>query len=231
MALKTFLIMLVLLTCFTLSKAQNPSYTVGDMNIAFPGNKDGMTLEKDVKVAGSPFENEDFVSGDIFTSTKQHFKGVPVRYNLYSDRMEFQKPGAGVYEISPPEIVDSIQIGKSTYIFSQFRSRSKIRSGYFKLLTHQSPELLLRMSVVFKPAEFPTGYKDAVPARFVRTSDEFYLLFPGNEAVEFTGKKDFTGFFPSFQTELKEFLKKQRIRFGNPDDLIRLLEYCYSLDK
>jgi hypothetical protein len=87
--------------------------------------------------------------------------------------MEFRNPDGDIFEISPPDIIDSVILGDLKYIYIPYKAGSKVQKSFFRVLTQEEPRLLIKMNVVFKEAEPPGGYKEAVPASFERLQDDF----------------------------------------------------------
>jgi hypothetical protein len=228
---RIFLNILVLLSGTGLLQAQPTGYTLGDFSKTFLGSQYGKISDVRSEINGSPYENDLFVSGEVFTSMQLHYTGIPLRYNIYADQMEFKNPDGGIFEFSRPELIDSIVIGTSKYMYAAFMTGSKTQKGYFKVLTGGTPALLLKMNTILKPAESAALYKDAVPASFERTQNKFFLLFPLKEAVRFSDKKDFLKILNSFQAEMDQFIKKNKIRFNKQEDLVVLMNYYSSLGK
>jgi hypothetical protein len=205
--------------------------TLRDFYDNFRRNKyeGGNAANPDIK--GSPHENSEFVKGDVYTSLKQHYEGIPLRYNIFSNQMEFKNPEGEVYEITPADIIDSVILGDSRYTYLPCHSATKQGKTFFKVLTSQEPRLLSKMNVVFKEAEPPGGYKEAVPASFERLQDDLYLTIKPGEPVKFSGKKEFLELFPEKQAKLEAFIKENKVRFNKPEEVARVMEYLYSLEK
>jgi hypothetical protein len=231
MANRFWLIFLLLLTGTSILKAQTSSYMPSDFYNSFLGSKFGKIVNANTEIKGSPYENDEFIPGEVYAKDRKHYTGIPLRVNIYSDQAEFKNPEGGIYEVSKPDIIDSILIGTSKYMYQPFKTGSKTRNGFFKVLACGTPQLLLKMNVILNPAEPASTYKDALPATFERTADDFYLLFPQGEVLRFSGKKDFLEMLGSFQQEMEQFIKKNKIRFYQQDDLITAMKYYYSLGK
>jgi hypothetical protein len=219
----------VLIFC-TISVAEGQEFsTLRNFYDEFRRNKYENSIKEKSDINGSPWENAEFVKGEIYTSGNQHYSGMPLRYNIYSNQIEFRKPEGGIFEIDPPEIIDSVFIGESNFIFYPYLSGSKTQKSFFKVLTKKSPMLLLKMNVILKEAE-PTGaYKEAVPASYVRMQDDFYLAeYPAN-ANKFSGKKELLELLGSHKEEMELFIKQNKPKFSRQDDMCKLMEFYYSL--
>jgi hypothetical protein len=231
MAFRIILVILVMLTGTGLLRAQTTGYSMGDFSNSSLGSGYGKITNVWNDIKGSPFEHDEFHPGEVFTSSRLHYTGVLLRYNIYSDQMEFKKTDGGIFEIDRPETLDSILIGDSKYIYTSYKAGLKIQNGYLKVLTQGIPVLLLRMNVILKAAEPPALYKDAVPPQFERGLDRFLLLFPPNEAIPFSGKKDFLEILPAYHAEMDQFINKNKIKFNRQEDMIRMINYYSFLMK
>jgi hypothetical protein len=220
---------LIIITSFSGVAEGQEFGSLKDFYDAFRKNKYEESIGVKTEIKGSPWENAEFVPGEIYSSGNQHYTGIPLRYNIYSNQIEFRKPGGEIFEISPPEIIDSVFIGESGYIFYTYVTGSKTQKSFFKVLTKGSPMLLLRMNIILKEAELPGAYKEAVPASFERMQDDFYLAeYPG-EAIKFSGKKDLLELLKSHTEEMDQFIKQNKPKFSRQNDLIKLMKFYYSL--
>jgi hypothetical protein len=173
-------------------------------------------------LAGSPYETEEFITGDVITTNNIRYKGVPLRLNIYSDEMEFKNEDGSVLALAAPESVDSLIVGNEKYIYSPYASGNKILRGFFVVLAEGKLTLLKKKNVYLKPEEPAGAYKDAVPPTFVRKPDEFFFRILPAEAKKVTGKKDIAELLPDSPPALNEFLKKNKVRFNKAEDLIQI---------
>src|SRR5665648_995617 len=76
-------------------------------NYRFKKMSDGGNILNDLKMSdiqGTPYLEEEFSNGKIITSEGTTYDGIPLRYNAYSDDLEFQK-GEDTYNIDPKIII------------------------------------------------------------------------------------------------------------------------------
>ena len=212
-------------------QAQTTNIVMGDFYKNFKGSQWSRMFDDKGDIKGSPYENEEFVKGDIYTKNQDHYTAIPLRYNLNTDQMEFKRQEGDIFEVSNQENIDSVVIGTDKYIYSVFKSGSKIEQGYFRVLYDSNPLLLIKKTIIFRPAEPAGGYKEPVPPTFERKPDEFYLLSTAGEAVKFSGKKDFLEILNAPAGELEQFIKENKIRFSKQEDLISLMKYYSGISK
>ncbi len=228
---KRFFIPLILLV-YTLS-AGAQSFTNMSLSQFYSEYRTVKLRDKNAtsEIAGTPYENDDFVPGEIVTTNLQRYSGIPLRLNIYSNQMEFSNENGDVYDIGAPETVEFIKIGEEKYIYSAYASGNKVLKGYFKVLAEGEVILLQKQNVMLKPAELPQGYKDAVPASFVKNKDEFFIRIPPAEARQFDNRKELMVLLPSFSADMEAFIKKNKTRFSKSSDLKEMIDYYNSLGK
>ena len=231
MRLRTSMMMLMLTGLIYLAEAQSSPHPLNEFFDSFRKNQYEHPAGIKEEYKGSPYENDEFIDGEIYTSQHLHYEGIPLRYNIYLNKMEFRKPSGEVFDIDPPELVDTVLIGESRYIYYPFRSGSKTYKSFFRKLTGQQPLLLCKLNVIFRPGELPGGYKDAVPASFDRTVNEYYLAEIPGEAVKIDGKKDILERLSGHARELDQFMKQNKTKTGKEEDLVKLMEFYYSIVK
>ncbi len=183
--------------------------------------------ESDIK--GSPYLNRSFEEASIFTTSKVQFKAVPLRYNIYTDMVEFETPEKTVAALAAPEIVEKIEFKDYTLEYIPYMSLSKMKRGFFQILESGKIRLYLKPVIQFEPPQEPGAYAEAKPAEFNRKTDDFYIRV-GLEAAELVGnKKELVLLFPDHQKEIESFIKTNKTKSKKAEDLIELVKYYNSL--
>ncbi len=180
-------------------------------------------------VNGSPYDHEEFIPGEIVTTARQRYSGIPLRLNIYSNEVEFRNEEGGNFNIGVPEMIDYIMIGDEKYIYSPYSVGGRIQKGYFRVLSEGKITLLQKKNVMLKPAEAAGAYKDPVPARFTRTEDDFYVRIPPAEAKRMKNKKDLAEILGGYPPELEQFIRNNKTRFNKAEDLTRMMQYYLTL--
>lgn len=87
------------------------------------GNLIGNELNfSDIK--GTPYLNDKYTDGDIVTTSNTSYVGIPLRYNCYSDQMEF-KGEDGKPKMLEKSIVKSVKLGNKEFIHSIYSNGKK----------------------------------------------------------------------------------------------------------
>ena len=192
--------------------------------ISGSGNKS--SAESQIK--GSPYLNDEFFFGSIYTVDKQRYSDIPLRYNIYNDDLEFKTPAGEIQALATPEIVELAVFGSTQMVYLSYKSKT-IKKGFFILMEKGKASLYSKPGVMFKEATTPGAYKDPEPPKFVRKSDEYYLQFESEPAVLIGNKKDLMAAFPDNQNKIKSFISKNKIKPNKPEDLTELVKYYNSL--
>lgn len=188
----------------------------------------GLLTEKDIK--GSPYLDDNFVNGSVYTLSKTQYVDVPLRYNIYNDQIEFKTDDNTVQALAAPESIEKIEFGNYQMVYIPYSISKKIRRGYFIVLAEGSKASFYeKPQVMFKEATEPGAYKEAGPARFVKGADEYYIRVGNSQAKLAGNKKDLLEIFPDNQKQLEAFIKKHNVKSNKPETLKELVQYYNTL--
>ncbi|MFW5756037.1 MAG: hypothetical protein ACOCWK_05515 [Tangfeifania sp.] len=187
-----------------------------------------LLTEKDIE--GSPYLNDDFIEGTVFTTIKTKYTGVPLRYNIYSDQIEFKAGEGAVQELAAPETVEKVEFGEYKMVYIPFAVSKKIRRGFFREMESGDKAVLLtRQQVLFEDAKKPAAYQEAEPPRFIRKPDDYYIRIGKEPARLISRKKDLEEAFPGHKKEINSFIKENKVKPNKPERLAELVQYYNSL--
>lgn len=226
------LTILFLVTFFTASYSQ-VEYQIRQAIDFYSINKfhsgEGKTSLSESDIEGSPYLNDEFINGTIYTTSKQKFLDIPLRYNIYNDDMEYKTPENKIQAIASPDIVEAAEFGNYKIVYVPYSNAKKVRKGFFMVEAEGEAMLLRRFSVTYKEAEEPAPYKDAIPPRFLKKPDTFYIKVGTEEAKKVNNKKELIEILSNHKNEISSFIKKNKIKTNKPELLKQLLEYYNSL--
>lgn len=183
----------------------------------------------DVDYTGSPYLNEEFVNGSIYSVHRIQYEEVPLRYNVYNDELEFKSPTDEILALANPDIVEKAVMGDTTLVYLPFLQANKAKKGFFIILEEGKVSLYAKPDVFLKPATQPGAYKDPEPPKFVRKSDEYYLKTETGQAVLIANKKELIAAFPDNQDKIESFISKNKIKSNKADGLKELVKYYNSI--
>jgi len=179
-------------------------------------------------IAGSPYLYEDFKNGDVYYDKKFKVENIPLRLNLYSGDFEYMEKNI-VMAFSDPSHIDKVVIGDEVFIYLDKATGNQV-SGYVKKRNDKLPCLLTKMETEFLNKEDPKPFEDPKPDRFHRTLDKNFIMMSDSEIEKVTTVKKLIKLLGNHSSELTSFAKNEKISSGDPEELVRLLEYFHSLE-
>ncbi|HCE58565.1 MAG TPA: hypothetical protein DER09_12240 [Prolixibacteraceae bacterium] len=198
-----------------------------ESNKLVSGNGAGLLTDKDIE--GSPFLDEEFKTGSIYTTQKLQYADIQLRYNIYNDNIEFKTPAGEIQALASPDVVEIALIGNNQFVYSSYVHTNKIKKGFLVVMEVGKASLYSKPVVTFKEATQPAAYKQPEPAKFIRKSDEFYVRIGTEPAVFIEGKKDLIAAFPDNQKAIEDYINKNKIKIGKPEGLKKVVNYYNSL--
>jgi len=149
-----------------------------------------------------------------------------LRYNIYDDEMEFVK-GNNIYYLKKDEgrkvrfddnqkfVIYSLN-GETRYFLAHFDGKSK---------------LLARQVVKFIEAtKAESSYDRDEPADYKRKRDELYIALNGQELVKVPRKKkSFYALFGSKTSDIKKYMKENKLGYKKAKDLKKVVEFYDTL--
>lgn len=181
-------------------------------------------------VEGSPHDKSDFTSGSVVVQSNITYANVPLRFNIYTNEMEFQTEDGTTMYLAGPEVFEHIMVGDEKYVYAPYAAGNRMLRSYFKVLAEGEATLLSKQNIILKDAEPPAAYKEAQPARFMRMPDDFYIRKAPAEAFKVSNRKELLSVLSDKGKYMEDFIRKNRIRYNRPEDLVKLTEFYNSLD-
>ncbi len=234
--MKNYILSLLFIFCFT-------GYTFGQVTLSYElretidfyrTNKfitesgNNQLLMK--KVKGSPYLNEEFVNGSIYTVQRLQYPDIPLRYNIYNDELEFKTPANEIQALATPEIVDKAIFGETHLVYSAYTNSNKIKKGYFVVLEEGKAMLYAKPGVAFKEATEPAAYKEAEPPTFNKKADDYYIRFGTAPAQIVGNKKELIAVFPDNQDKIESYIDKNKVKTNKSESLKELVKYYNSIE-
>lgn len=232
--MKQFIIPVVFMLIIFLAPRVNAQYETRQAIDLFNSTKIArgelktMLTEKDIE--GSPYLNDEFIKGTVYTTSQTKYVDVLLRYNIFSEQIEFKLDDGPVQALAAPETVEKVEFGDYKMVYIPFTSSRKIRRGFFEVLELGNKAVLLaRPQVFFEEAKEPAAYQEAEPPKFIRKTDEYFIRVGKEPAVLISRKKDLEEVFPDHEKEISSFIKKNKVKPNKPERMAELVQYYNSL--
>jgi len=184
--------------------------------------------EKDIE--GSPYLNNDFISGKVITTTNIEYEDIPLRFNIYNDQIEFKTEGEEIMTLAVSEIFEKIEFGEYKIFYAPYSNAKKIKHGFFIVLEGGKVELYAKPEIKFIEATKPAAYQEAQPAKFNRRPDSYYIRIGMDEAKLVENKKTLVDIFPDNKDKIEEFIKKNKTKTNDPESLKELVQFYNSIE-
>jgi hypothetical protein len=177
-------------------------------------------------IKGSAYLVDEFRLADVAGVNER----VLARYNALTDMIEVQTPKMEVFPLIKKEPFNTITFISSVAKIKLLNYQTKETKEYGYLLELFSTEKIVlyrRDRIILQKAkEAANSYSQAVPARYVKVDDEFFIsknnetaqLFPRN-------KKDLLEVFPEKKIEITDYIKKNNFSFKDEKSIINMIRF------
>ena len=182
-------------------------------------------------VQGDPFIFRDFHEGTLYVLPDKEYK-VSVRFDVYADQMHL-KDSNEIYAIIHPEKVKLIEAGDYKFIYSAYvrypGDTDPLNNSYLILKADGKCQLLVKRNIRVQDAELPKLYQEAKPAKFIYTSDTYFLKLKGMSAVRIKNKKELLTVLNDKSVAIDKFISSNKLDVKDLDDLIKIVSYYNTL--
>ncbi len=225
---------IVILSFTTLPQAKAQIYSNPNVNpkIVEMLQRNAAIVENEdyVKVAGDPFIDKKFQKGEVVFKDSVVAKEIPMRFNSYTDNIEFKKNDT-ILALANPELIDHVSFGYRTFIYSPYKEGAFTKKGYFEVLADGKTKLLLHYEAIIKREQLPaSNYEGGNYRDYFRNSESYYIKKDDNIAHKVSKtKKSILKALGDHTSELEAFIKKKHLKLSKTDNLIDLIYYYNSL--
>lgn len=232
--MKRFIFSVVFVLPFFLSTQVNAQYETRQAIDFFNSTKiargELKTMLTEDDIEGSPYLNDEFIEGTVYTTSQTKYVDVPLRYNIFNEQIEFKTGDGPVQALAAPETVEKVEFGNYKMVYIPYTLSRKIRRSFFlEIESGDRAALLARPQVLFEDAKKPGAYQEAEPPKFLRKSDDYYIRVGKEPAVLISRKNDLEEVFPDHEKEIRTFIKKNKVKPNKPERMTELVQYYNSL--
>jgi len=179
-------------------------------------------------VKGTPFINDKYLPLKISDFKDDLLSG---RYNAHRDYFEI-KINNNIKSLLPNEKALNREVFLNKKVYKAFK-HSDGEIGFFLIAFNgDKTTLMVKERIVLNEAIEPkTGYDKFKPANFERKKDIFFISFTkNNSAIELPKNKNkFIVLFENNSAEIKNYIKKNKLKINNMEDIKRILKHYESL--
>ena len=186
-----------------------------------------------IKVQGSQYYNEEFQLSDLkYFGRKMESIGY-MRYDAYNDVIEM----ADTPDIERSEILllknsnVIASINEQEYVFLLYDEKDiKNKKGYMiRLFSGNNYSLYQKKAKIFKEAEkTKAGITESQPPRYISKTDFYLQTRDQKPKLIRISKKNLINFFEN-QTEVKEFIKENKLKVRGIESIILIIEFANKI--
>ena len=183
----------------------------------------------------------DFSLGKV-RMKNDNLQSIMLNYNIVSEKMVFEK-GGNLYDMVNIEMIDTIFVKESKFV--------PVGKVFYEVLLIAPISLFIQYKGQLLPPGTPAAYGGTsqissttqltsvqlssgyynlkLPQDYIVKTDRVYWIRKDNIMFSYTNERQFIKIFPDKVKEIKEFIKKQKIKFDMLQDQIRLTEHCNEM--
>ena len=217
------------------SQANNAAYNLETRQIDIEQKQAafGLTEDEFNNIEGSPYANENFLTGTIFQDGKPVLTNILLRYNIFSDEIEIKKSANDKEDSYGALVKDSetfVKIFNDIYVFVPFEGSNE-KGNYFTVVSEESVFKLYKKTEVHYSAPFKarTTYERDRPANFEKKNYYYLVSKDGSFSELPASKSKIIKVMGKKEKEIKTFIKRNKTNLKAEKDLIKLVKYYNSL--
>lgn len=186
------------------------------------------------EVVGSPYLYKDFVPARVNELEMTYF----IRFNVFDNNIEYKNEAGEIYSMVKPNDYNILLLDGSNKVYETHDyndDKKEVGNTFFeKIYTNGEYGLYHRDIIEYTPVKIAKNSFEANrPAKFINTKGAFYFVDYDAEApvlIELPSReKQFLKLFDEHAAEVKEILKKEGLHIDKEHDVIRILDFYFTL--
>jgi hypothetical protein len=183
-----------------------------------------------VKIEGSQYLNEDFKLAEVSGVAKK----LMVRYNAMTDAIEVQSDDMQGFLLTKENPYNTITIisDPNKIKLLNYKNKEGEVYGYLSELHNKNNVILYRRDKIIlqKAVEAKTSYQEAIPTKFVKINEEYYLSLKNDTAIAVPkNKKELQDLFPMKKEEIAVYLKGNKFSLKDEKSIIEMAKFISTL--
>ncbi len=177
---------------------------------------------------GSAYLNPDWQPGVIVMKDQTVIENLHMRYNLYTQQIQFVKE-TDTMAIGNPEDISKIRIADKEFVYIEYLDNNLVKSGYFELRQDGNCRLLKRWKAMYHLLDETTN-NDEQTETFIKDCHCYLQLGDRPAFSAGNNKNQLLACFGNKSERVKEFMKKSNIKLKNEEDLKMVIKFYNSLE-
>lgn len=223
-----FLFLIVIISTFYFT-AVSQTYIISDLSSLsdqYSLKKSGKSVFVAPNIDGSPYLMDEFTEGEVIINDSIRIENVPLRYNIYTDKIEFKKLGEQILEIGNESSAYKFDFDDFSFRNLNYLVDGKTKLGILELLVDGKVKLYKKYNLELAPAQKAIGFQDATPDRFVRKEVQYVISIGQEVPYVFGNTKKLLPELQKTKADINSFVKKEKLRLRSEMGLCKLIRYC-----
>ena len=167
-----------------------------------------------------------------------------VNYNIVTEKMIAHQNNK-LYEVLNKAMVDTVIVGKRKFVPDVKGFYEVLSEGPMPLFFQYTGKIAqpgkpagyggtsqLSNTKSFIPQDMGSGvFNVRLPEDVIVNTEYFYWISINNEKFRFQNERQFLKIFSGKEPEIKKFIKENKVKFENTEDVIKLAGFCSKLTK
>lgn len=224
-----FIGLLALATSGAFAQAKYDIYArtidINEKSLAF-----GLTEAQFESIKDDAYVHPKFVKGNIYQGDELIKTGVPMRLNAFADEIEIKKsPASEEFSglVKDPSIL--VKMDDEVYVLIPYKGSNE-KGGYFNVLYEgKKYDLYKKTTANFREGEkAKTTYSRDIQPAFIKSTS--YFLVDNGQFLEIpSSPKKILKMMDYKKSEMKDYIKKNRLDLKKEDDLVKAISHFDSL--
>jgi hypothetical protein len=214
-------------TVFEQQEMDNTKYSAGVQNVLRTSKKHAD------EVNGNPFLFEKWLKAKIILKDGTEKSSGMIKYDIYRDEFMYKTATSDSIVLTMNNVVkvvlldaDGNPIPFVNMNFNSFKTTGNVKQGFYQLLVEDKTSLISkRVKKLYSQDPYATN----VTFHKFERSDDYYIIKDGAVEKVKRNKKFFLTLFADKQTEITDYLDREKIHFKDDKDLAKLVSYYNSL--
>ncbi|QGY45160.1 hypothetical protein GM418_16220 [Maribellus comscasis] len=191
------------------------------------------TKKSNVPVNGNPYFEQDFLPGILELNDGSKSDEMPIRYNIASDAFEVIQ-SSDTLSLNQPYKLKQIIYDDRVFIFDpELRAKAERKyNGFFELKVKGELSLYIKRNKDLLLDSFTSNYQGGSGTKEYYYVDKVSYVGKFNDGSGFLikSKKEFLDRVDGQEkSDIKSFIKKNKIKFKSEEDIVKLVEYVNSI--
>lgn len=176
-------------------------------------------------IAGSPYMAEEFAEGEVIINDSIRHGKVPLRYNIFTDKMEFKNRHDQFMEVDYSAGQFSFLLNAHQFEVLEYKDKGKSQNGHLELLVDGKIRLYRKYNMLFEKATKVRGFETALPDRFVMQDPTFLIAIADEVPETISKRKDLLQKLNQDDPKVEQYLNDNKLRMKSEASLVDLITF------